>query len=621
MTVASSNSRWIILALGVGLAIAAVAWWFNQRSDQEPQPAPAPAPAEKDFPIPPYSASRYLNSGPEARYIGTQQCIGCHRDRHSSYLLTAHSRALADVNPANEPPDGAFDHRLSGRSYRVYRRDGQLRHEEIVRTADGKEIARVDFPVRFVVGSGNHTRTYLVEADGFLLESPITWYAGKKNWDMSPGYDFPQHWGFERPVPAGCLACHSGNVELAAGTMHRFTFHEKAIGCESCHGPGSVHIDWHRTHQHVPGQEDLTIVNPKNLSRPQLESICSACHLNGPAAVLVRGRKPNDFRPGMPLTDYRIDYRFDTGGEQMTVVGHVEQLRQSTCYKKSKSMSCLTCHDPHAREKPADLVANFRQACVKCHESKPCREKTEQRAKKADNCMTCHMPRGDTDIPHVALTHHRIGKHTPAPSAQSGRTPELVPISDDSHLPTLERQRNLGLAYLEASRNPQYARYAEVFRARTRSLLENVHDAGLRDGDVAEALAESWWKRDHERTADYARQAVEAERISPEARALALILEADSEMQERDFSRAAELLKVLVKQRRYSEDWQLLGVCYLEQGFPHEALPALQQAFAIKPYRPDVHGALSDAYRKLGDTRRAEEHLQTARWLFEHHQR
>jgi predicted CXXCH cytochrome family protein len=606
--------------MGAGLAAAGIALWLSQRSDPEPS-APAPAPAETEFPIPPYSASRYLNTGPEARYLGTQQCIGCHRDRHSSYLLTAHSRALADVNLANEPPDGSFDHAPSGRTYRVYRRDGQLRHEEVVRTAEGKEMARVDWPVRYVVGSGNNCRTYLIEVDGFLTESPITWYAGKKKWHMSPGYDFPQHWGFERPVPSGCLACHSGRAELAAGTMHRFTFHEKAIGCESCHGPGSIHVDWHRANQHVPGREDLTIVNPKNLPRPLLESICSACHMNGPAAVVIRGRKSTDFRPGMPLTDYRTDYRFDAGSEQMTVVGHMEQLRQSACYKKSKNMSCLTCHDPHAREKPADPVAYYRQVCVNCHESKPCREKMELRAEKADNCMTCHMPRGDTDIPHVAFTHHRIGKHAPGQSKESDRTPELVPVNDDSHLTDLERQRNLGLAYLEASRNPQYARYAGAFRARTRTLLENVHAAGLRDGDVAEALAETWWKRDHERTADYAREAVDAKRISPEARALALILQADSEMQERDFARAAELLKKLVTQRRYSEDWQLLGVCYLEQGLVREALPALQQALAIKPYRPDVHGALADAYRKLGDTKRAEEHLQTARWLFEHHQR
>ncbi len=188
------RARWTLGLLGASAAAAVVLLLWLHRS-----PSPPPV-AEKTFPLPPYSESRFLNTGPEARYIGVAACAGCHAKKHESYLLTTHSRALSDVDPGVEPPDGSFDHKPSGRSYRVYRRDGQLRHEELLRTAEGQEIARVDLPVRYLVGSGNYSRTYLVEADGFLQESPITWYTAKSKWDLSPGYDAPRHMSFERPV-------------------------------------------------------------------------------------------------------------------------------------------------------------------------------------------------------------------------------------------------------------------------------------------------------------------------------------------------------------------------------------------------------------------------------------
>src|SRR5262249_274635 len=163
----------------------------------------------------------------------------------------------------------------------------------------------------------------------------------------------------------------------------------------------------------------------------------------GSAAVLLRGRRETDFRPGMPLTDYRVDYHLDSGGEQMTVVGHMQQLRLSTCYQKS-DLSCLTCHDPHAPEKPKDPTEFYRQKCLACHESRGCSVPPGERRRKqpADDCSACHMPRGDTDIPHVAFTHHRIGRHAPRPGTkgQTG-TPVLVCDADLSHLGPVEKQR------------------------------------------------------------------------------------------------------------------------------------------------------------------------------------
>ena len=140
----------------------------------------------------------------------------CHVANHQSYLLTAHSRAFAEVDPSREPADASFVHKASGRSYTVYRKDGQLRHREALTDADGRVLAQTDLPVRYRIGSGHHARSYVVEVDGFFHESPLNWYASKNKWDMSPGYDVPNHGGFERPILLECLACHTGRAEEVA---------------------------------------------------------------------------------------------------------------------------------------------------------------------------------------------------------------------------------------------------------------------------------------------------------------------------------------------------------------------------------------------------------------------
>ncbi len=195
------------------------------------------------FPPPPLSASSFLNTAGQATYVGIAACAECHADEHHSFRHTAHSLALADVTPATEPPDGNFFHAPSGRTYSVYREGDQLRHREAARDEQGIEYAVADYPVRYLVGSGRHTRSYLVDVEGFLSESPITWYTSRKAWGMSPGYDRPNHKGFERAADATCMVCHAGQISSPDQDYQRLTFPEQSIGCERCHGPGSLHVE------------------------------------------------------------------------------------------------------------------------------------------------------------------------------------------------------------------------------------------------------------------------------------------------------------------------------------------------------------------------------------------
>ena len=192
------------------------------------------------------------------RYVGTLTCAKCHETQHKSYLTTAHSLAMSLVEPSREPADDEFHHKASGRRYRIYREAGLLRHAESLADSEGVpeevggplgSIAFCDYPLKYLVGSGRHSRTYLIEQDGFLMESPVTWYSSTRKWGLSPGFDQSFHAGFERTADKGCLVCHAGRFSSGDRVYGRAEFRELAIGCERCHGPGSEHVQkWASAH-------------------------------------------------------------------------------------------------------------------------------------------------------------------------------------------------------------------------------------------------------------------------------------------------------------------------------------------------------------------------------------
>src|SRR5262249_6058290 len=153
-----------------------------------------------------------------------------------------------------------------GVRYAVERRDGRTLHKASRRGQDGAAFAEGEAEVRYALGSGARGITYLIERDGFLLQSPIAWFAQQRRWDISPGYgDDVTQANFEREIPPDCLACHANRFRPVAGTVNRYEspiFQGHAVGCERCHGPGALHVE-------SAGRSagpDLTIVNPGDLA-------------------------------------------------------------------------------------------------------------------------------------------------------------------------------------------------------------------------------------------------------------------------------------------------------------------------------------------------------------------
>lgn len=543
-------------------------------------------------------------------YVGSSACRQCHPKEFESYLQTSHSQSLARVNPETEPRNDVFDHRLSGRRYRITRRDGQLIHEESLVLSDESEVPLTSTPLKYRVGSGKFARTYLCDfGGGFLFESPVTWYEATQSWSMTPGYDRLGHRSFSRPVLENCLWCHSGQTSVGATSHFRLRPVEEAIGCERCHGPGQGHVAFRNEKASAQDASD-PIINPKRLSRSLSEAICQQCHLQGEIHVGGRNVRDADFRPGLALEEFGTVYRLRKSGTEMTVVGHAEQLNESPCYKLSGTMTCITCHDPH-QSVPADRrVQHNRETCTQCHADRGCKVGLSLRETQAKNdCVLCHMPKSATEVPHVAFTHHRIGIHPLKTSLATVEEDLLVPLSDLSRLSEADRERSLMLAKLQMylKRGPKFQN--SDAGSSLAGEIESWMQSLPQDIDVETEFARTQFlfsRGDVVGAKLAANRALASPRIRSEEAAALLDQLGQLDFQQGHLAAASQRFRELVNLRCQGADWFRLGVTEERRGDLLNASFALERAMQLDPANTEIYQILSRVSRSTGETGKAE---------------
>jgi hypothetical protein len=355
--------------------------------------------------------------------LAAATCLPCHEEFVRSYAKTGMGRSIS--KPTAELQ---------------LRQEGAHGSARWVASWTGKQLAHaVNDEVRtmdWAVGSGREGKSFLLRLGDALFQSPLSWYARRRAWDLSPGFNRDRRLNFLRPVTADCLSCHAGESVPIAGTLNRYAadpLPAPAITCERCHGDASAHIK---------SPLRANIVNPRRLPPVARDSVCEQCHLGGTARVLNPGKTWADFRPGLALETVFSVYvpKVPADPNRIKVVSHSEQLALSRCKVASGNrLWCATCHDPH--REPEEAFTEQQAKCQSCHQTtKP----------HGDACTTCHMPRTESsDGGHTAYTDHRIRKPG-APKVLLERSEELQAWRPQPD-PALQA-RGLGLAYAGAGR-------------------------------------------------------------------------------------------------------------------------------------------------------------------------
>lgn len=591
-------------------------------------------------------------------YVGDAACTQCHEDIAATYAQTGMGRSVTRFDPEAAPE--RFD--AAGEGPVVCADDGYC-YQPLVRgdTLFQRET-RPDMPgyervhaASHVVGSGNATRSYFMEAGAseagaYLTEMPLTWYVERAIWDLSPGYQQTNS-RFDRPITLDCLTCHNDRPGHAT-SQNFYTDVPLGISCERCHGPGSAHV---AAFEAGGEPTETRIVNPADLSAARQLDVCQQCHLTG-ETVYAHGEDATTYRPGRPLSAHRSVFVTDASLEDPEAFGiasHAERMMRSACFEGSlgteREMTCTTCHDPH---RPTDRLGDdhFAAACRSCHGaeahgpacSRPGADGPAEAA--TGDCAGCHMrTAGTSDIPHVSFTDHWI-RRDPPPGRSGGPTEasfrretpfRLVDLAgrdgDPDRLADAEAEVRLGMAtfllYDTVHRLPAYlpevaARIragiaagadrpdARVVLGRAlyemdslasaeRALVEAVR------ADTASASAHLWLGivrvgagRPSEAVAPLRAAVRLAPRFTEARLQLASALSASG-----DPGAAADVLEAALGQDplRHAGAWNDLGFARLQQGRLEAATNALRRAVALDPREPTARANLGTALLARGD--------------------
>lgn len=366
------------------------------------------------------------------KYVGKETCRNCHADIYDSFMHTGmgssfdaatkqKSSAQFDEHALIYDKDKDFYYKPSWKGDSLQLTEFRLEGKDTVY----KRTETIDF----IVGSGQHTNSHMINTAGYFTQAPATFYTQKGHWDLPPGFEDGNNSRFSRIIGLECMTCHNGYPDFVLGSENKYNAVKNGIDCERCHGPGQLHVEQKTKGIMVDTSKeiDFTIVNPAKLSVNLQFDVCQRCHIQG-NAVLNDEKSFFDFRPGMKLSDVMNVYMpVYTGREDEHIMAsHAERLKMSRCYIETidvhadknnnlrpykNSLTCVTCHNPHVSVK-ATGTKKFNSVCSSCHGENAhglCCEKKEILMRNDNNCVKCHMEMSSTtDIPHVKVHDHKI---------------------------------------------------------------------------------------------------------------------------------------------------------------------------------------------------------------------
>jgi len=367
-----------------------------------------------------YLFVEHQNLDSKAEYVTSEKCESCHQDYYQSWKHNT-------LHPVMFQPVTSPDNIL-----------GDFETKNPIVTFKKEDI-------EFVIGS-KWEQVYARMIDGEYYPFTAKWLVTTQKWIPYK----VDNWK-ETPLSTNCNGCHTTGFN-----PDTYEFSEFSIGCEACHGAGSKHIRLERMlrdfeckvcHAKDEIPEDHTIV------RSLKNSVCGQCHSRGnqkmdnehiqtsfrfPLNYKVGEDLPEKYNPltekddkkqkhwwGIGLSKNRhqefadfsvskhslalelmkskhTDMRGELKDECLQC--HSADYRLSdkdekpTLETAQMGLSCVVCHEPHGRDRPAGSLQLGPERCGLCHADSMSLKAAETGKPhtpcppSASSCADCHMP-------------------------------------------------------------------------------------------------------------------------------------------------------------------------------------------------------------------------------------
>jgi hypothetical protein len=311
-------------------------------------------------------------------------CGTCHAGVANSY-------AHAPMRHAMEPPHAnpvllahpSLSVQMNGYSYSLQTKDGHSTYT----VSDG--TGSMSLPIHWVFGQ--HSQTYVLEKDGKLYESLVSFFPRENGLATTPGdqdlkpKNLTEAMGRELSQweSLRCFNCHASNA--ASGQQLTLDKLTPGVACERCHAGAQQHM--------ADAQKDNFKTLPKSFKRMStgdISNFCGECHRSWETVVRNHWKGPAFVR----FQPYR--------------------LQNSKCFAADDPrISCVACHNPHQQVNHEQ--AFYDKKCLACHGETKVASTAQAAAAAAKscpvakaNCSTCHMPKTDLPGTHAQFTDHQI---------------------------------------------------------------------------------------------------------------------------------------------------------------------------------------------------------------------
>jgi predicted CXXCH cytochrome family protein len=368
-----------------------------------------------------WNSSGTSSSAAKLSFVGSETCAGCHQAEAELWRKSPHKHAMDHATKASvlgDFNDASFDY--YGVHSRFFTKDDKFFVE-----TDGPDGKLATFEVKYTFGV-NPLQQYLVEfPDGRIQALSLAWDSrpketgGQRWFHLYPNeevrHDDALHWTkLNQNWNFMCAECHSTGVRKnydAAGDRFATTWAEISVGCETCHGAGSRHVEWAQNQiswwnkgddpakglsvhfdersnvawTHDPGTGNPHRSSSPNVLRKEVET-CGLCHAR-------RGEFSEDWTPGQWLSDTHAVALLSRGlyspdGQMLDEVYNYGSFKQSKMF--AAGVTCSDCHDPHS----AKLRLSGDNVCLQCHaaDKYTMAHSHHEGVNPPLACASCHMP-------------------------------------------------------------------------------------------------------------------------------------------------------------------------------------------------------------------------------------